>query len=87
MLPQVELTIVRGEGLLGDSFLDKLDSFVIVKPGTGTEISREDKKGLRGVGFRTPTQVTESVIALAVTILVGRCCSSRFTMLAVKFWL
>ena len=53
----VELTILRAVGLLGDSIFDKLDSFVIVKPGTGTDISRDDASG-RGdsVGFRTPTQ-------------------------------
>ena len=54
----VELTILRAVGLLGDSIFDKLDSFVIVKLGRGTEISRDDAKGhWDGVGFRTPTQL------------------------------
>ena len=54
----VELTIIRAVGLLGDHFYDKLDSFVIVKLGRGTEISRDDAKGhWDGVGFRTPTQL------------------------------
>ena len=53
----VELKILRGVGLKGDSMFDKLDSFVIVKPGTGTDISRDDASGRGdGVGFRTPTQ-------------------------------
>ena len=54
----VELKILRGVGLKGDSMFDKLDSFVIVKPGPGTDISRNDAKGQwDGLGFRTPTQV------------------------------
>ena len=55
---EVVLTILRAVGLLGDSIFDKLDSFVIVKLGRGTEISRDDAKGhWDGVGFRTPTQL------------------------------
>ena len=54
----MELTIIRAVGLLGDHFYDKLDSFIIVKFGRGTEISRDDAKGhWDGVGFRTPTQL------------------------------
>ena len=56
----IYFTIERGAGLLGDSFFDRLDAYVVVKLGAGRE-TRSGRKTQSGrtdpLEFRTPTQL------------------------------